>query len=71
MATYRQIQARVKAVAGFVPKTSWIADVKEAHSLVGRVAHNRQSQNGRVYSCPQERRFAIEAALRHFGMLAS
>jgi hypothetical protein len=32
-ATYSQIKAFVKETAGFVPKTDWIAHVKELHGL--------------------------------------
>lgn len=69
MATYRQIQNRVRAQAGYVPKSSWIADVKEAHALTRRLAHNRQSEERRINPCPPEKRASIEAAMQYFGML--
>ena len=68
-ATYKDIQAQVKAVHGFVPKTCWIADVKSAHRLTVRKAPNRLSVNERAYPCPTSKRAAIEGALRHFGMI--
>jgi hypothetical protein len=69
MATYRQIQEQVKAVAGYVPKTCWIADVKAQHRLTERQAPNRQSPTIRAYPCPPDKRSSIEAAMRHFGMI--
>lgn len=69
MATYRQIQERVKAEAGFVPKSCWIAHVKSDHGLIGRNAPNRADPHEREYPCPLTKRPAIEAALRHFDMI--
>lgn len=69
MATYRQIQDRVKAHGGFVPKTCWIAHVKDGHGLVGTRAPNRISLDARKHPCPTDKRAAIEAALRHFQMI--
>ena len=68
MATYKQIQQRVRVSDGFVPKTCWIADVMAAHGLTMRTASNRIDPNTREYPCPAEKRTAIERALRHFGM---
>ena len=69
MATYRQIQDWVRMKSGFVPKTSWIAHVKADLGLPQRIAPNRYNHPTRVYSCPPQRRIAIEAALRHFEMI--
>lgn len=69
MATYRQIQDRVQRVDGFVPKTCWIADVKNAHGLTQRTAPNRMSDGKRLHPCPPARRASIEMALKHFGMI--
>jgi hypothetical protein len=69
MATYREIQNRVRAVSGFVPKTSWIAHVKADRGLSERAAVNRFKHPTRVNPCPTTRRAEIEAALRHFGMV--
>jgi hypothetical protein len=68
MATYRQLQDRVRTAAGYVPKTCWIADVKQKHGLTTRQAPNRQSA-ARKYPCPSDKLASIEAALRHFGMI--
>ena len=69
MATYRQIQDRVKATHGFTPKTCWIAHVKEGHGLIATQAPNRIDTNRREHPCPMEKRAAIEAALVHFRMV--
>ncbi len=68
MATYKKIQTWVKKEYGFVPKTCWIADVKEKAGLPVRKAPNRQDGE-RVYPCPAEKEEAIRAAFRHFGMV--
>jgi hypothetical protein len=70
MATYDQIRAWVKAHHGFVPKTCWIAHVKELNGLGPRVAHNRLGRE-RAVPCPANKRHALEQALGHFGMLPS
>jgi hypothetical protein len=68
MATYREIQERVKATHGFMAKTCWIADVKAAHGLTGSQAPNRINDNRREQPCPPDKRSAIEAALKYFRM---
>ena len=65
--TYIDIQAHVRATQGFTPKTAWIAHVKDSNGLAVRRTHNRASS--RLVPCPPDRRAAIEAALRHFGVL--
>ena len=69
MAIYREIQNWVRAASGFVPKTSWIAHVKADRGLSDRAATNRFDHPTRVNPYPTTRRPAIEAALRHFGMV--
>jgi hypothetical protein len=69
VATYKQIQDRVKSEHGFVPKTCWIADVKASHGLTTRQAPNRFSENSREYPCPSEKRSAIEKAMKFYGMI--
>jgi len=68
VATYRQIQERVKSQAGFVPQTCWIADVKAGRGLTSDIAPNRIDPHARVKPCPEGKRRAIEAALDYFGM---
>lgn len=69
MASYREIQDRVKATHGFAAKTCWIAHVKAGHGLTGSQAPNRIDPATRQQPCPPKRRAAIEAALVHFGMV--
>jgi len=68
MATYKQIQDWVKIKYGFVPKTCWIADVKQKSGLNVRMASNRISKE-REYPCPKDEEAAIKAALKHFNMI--
>jgi len=69
MATYKQIQDRVMATSGFVPKTCWIAHLKADYDLVKRPAPNRISEDRREHPCPETKRPAIAAALWHFQMI--
>jgi len=68
-ATYSQIKAFVKETAGFVPKTDWIAHVKELHGLRLQRTRNEPRTN-RLEPCPPSKRKAIEDALRQFGFLS-
>ena len=67
MATYRQIQDWVKQQYGFVPKTCWIAHVKEMSGITLRKAANRLGEQRRM-PCPQDKVEPIRAALKHFEM---
>jgi hypothetical protein len=69
VATYADIQREVKASAGFVPKTCWIAHVLELLGIKLRTAPNRINFHGRKYPCPPEKRLAITAALYRLGRL--
>lgn len=69
MATYRQISEWVKRNFDFVPKTCWIAHVKELHGLPVKAAHNRHDLAVRVMPCPEDKKLPIEAAFRHFKMI--
>jgi hypothetical protein len=68
MATYREIQAWVKKQSDFVPKTCWIAHVMSDQNLTTRKAPNRISGTMRQHPCPDDKRPAILAALKHFKM---
>jgi len=68
MATYRQIQDWVKQQYGFVPKTCWIAHVKEIAGIKVNKAPNRLGEE-RLIPCPQDKVEPIHAALKHFGMV--
>lgn len=68
MATYIQIQEWVKQKYGFIPKTCWIADVKQKKGIHVHKAPNRIGMD-RVYPCPTEKEKPIVEALKHFGMI--
>jgi hypothetical protein len=69
MATYQQISDHVRKHYKFVPKTCWIAHVLSEYGLTKRVAPNRHNLNRCLHPCPDNRRPAIESALRHFAMI--
>jgi hypothetical protein len=68
MATYKQIQDWVKQRYGFIPKTCWIAHVKDMSGLPMRKAPNRQGVE-RVEPSPPGKVEPIMSALRHFGII--
>jgi hypothetical protein len=55
MATYRQIQEHVRAQAGWLPKTCWIAHVESDLGLPVRDAWNRANAERQV-PCPSDKR---------------
>ena len=55
MATYKQIQDRVRSQAGWLPKTCWIAHVKSDFGLPMRDAPNRAGAERQV-PCPPDKR---------------
>ncbi|PKO02756.1 MAG: hypothetical protein CVU43_06300 [Chloroflexi bacterium HGW-Chloroflexi-5] len=65
MATYKDIQKWVKEKYNFVPKTCWIAHIKEISGLPVRIAPNRLGDQ-RVNPCPENRIGPIQAALKYF-----
>ena len=69
MATYEEIAKRVKQDSGFVPKTCWIAHVKELNGLPVRRASNRKDPSIRLEPCPPDKRKSIEDAMRALGMI--
>jgi hypothetical protein len=69
MATVKEIQAYTKAQSGFVPKSCWIAHVKEMCGLSPKVAPNRKDINVRQVPCPANKITAIKEALHHFNMI--
>jgi hypothetical protein len=66
--TYKAIQSWVKDTFGFVPKTCWIAHMKETLGIPRRVASNRLRIDLRSNPCPEGREAAILAAFVHFGL---
>jgi hypothetical protein len=69
MTTYKQIQDYVKQTYGYVPKTCWIAHMKEIVGLKPKVSPNRHSPTKRVHPCPNDKRKDLEEAFKHFNML--
>lgn len=69
MATYTQIQAYVKDKYGYLPKSCWIAHVKELSGLHPKVSPNRYSISARTNPCPDAKQADLKDALRHFNML--
>src|SRR5713101_4452131 len=67
-ATYSVIANWVKKTFGWVPKTCWIAHMKELCGLPVRKAPNRGQGSQRQVPCPEDRRSAIHAAFVHFGL---
>ena len=68
MATYKALQADVKARTGRTVKTCWIAHVKELQGLSPKPAPNRQGSQ-RKHPCPCQFRPHIVESLCRFGML--
>lgn len=48
MATYKEIQDYVKSTYGFVPKTCWIAHMKEVYNIPVKISSNRNSANQKI-----------------------
>jgi hypothetical protein len=68
IATYKEIQNRVKQNYGFVPKTCWIVEVKEISGLSVRKVHNRRGSE-KVNPCPREKVEPIRATMSCFRMI--
>ena len=69
MATYGEITAWVEDNYGWtLHRTCWIAHCKELAGSPVDPAWNR-ADGARVVGCPPDRRPAIFAAFRHFGMI--
>jgi len=69
MATYKAIQEYVKGKYGFLPKTCWIAHMKEICGIPVKIAPNRYSAGSREVPCPPEKMEAIKSAFTHFKMI--
>lgn len=69
MPTYGEITAWVEDNYGWtIHHTCWIAHCKELAGIPVDPAWNR-TEGGRAAECPPDRRPAIFAAFRHFGMI--
>ena len=62
MATYKEIQDYVKETYGFLPKTCWIAHMKELCGVPVKNAPNRISPTHREKPCPPEKMLYIKEA---------
>jgi hypothetical protein len=69
MAKYEQIQNWVKDRYGFIPKTCYIAHVKEICGLPLRNAWNRQDPAKRENPCPPDKVESIKKAFENFRMI--
>jgi hypothetical protein len=69
MATSAEIQKFVQRHHGFIPKTGWIAHVKEVHGVPTVRGAKRARRDRHLEPCPPDKREAIEEALRHFGVI--
>ena len=69
MATYKQIQQYIKEEKGYIPKTCWIAHMKEVCGLKPKVAINRYSIDMRTNPCPLEKQNDLRNAFRKFKMI--
>ena len=56
MATDTEIQKFVQRHHGFIPKTGWIAHVKEIHGILTRREANRARRGRNIEPCPGEKR---------------
>jgi len=71
MATYKQMQDYVRDNFGYVPKTCWIAHMKEICGLSPQIAKNRRSHAVRMYPCPPEKQDDLRKAFMHFNWIPS
>mgnify|MGYP006952611412 CR=1 FL=1 len=69
MATYKQIQGFVKQQYGYIPKSCWIAHMKEVCGLNPKLSARRNSVASRVHPCPLERQDDIRHSFEHFKMI--
>ena len=69
MATYKEIQDYVKFNNGYIPKSCWIAHIKELCGLNPKMSARRYSPTSRVHPCPLEKQEELRNAFRHFGMI--
>ena len=68
MATYKQMERYIRKTYGFVPKSCWIAHMKEKCNLPVKRAWNRAGGT-RVIPCPTDKESAIISAFKHFGLI--
>jgi len=71
MTTYKDVQVYVKSNFGYVPKSCWIAHMKEVCGLNPQIAKNRRSAAKRMYPCPPEKQDDLRKAFEHFGWVSN
>jgi len=69
MATDTEIKKFVQQHHGVIPKTGWIAHVKEVHGVPTVRGAKRARRDRSIEPCSPEKRESIEEALRHFGVI--
>ncbi len=69
MATYEAIQEYVKRKYNVSIKSCWIAHMKEVCGLDVKMSPKRYDENKRTNPCPDSKKYMIEDAFRHFGMV--
>jgi hypothetical protein len=66
MATYKEIQNYVKQNNGYIPKSCWIAHMKELCGLNPKMSARRYSPTTRTHPCPLEKQ---DDAFKHYRMV--
>ena len=69
MATYKEIQNYVKLNNGYIPKSCWIAHMKELCGLNPRMSSRRYSTTSRTHPCPLEKQEDLRNAFSHFKLI--
>lgn len=68
--TYPEIKAWVMENHGLKVSSLYISQVKRKHGLpVGESYNKPKTEGAKVPQCPPEKEAAIEAALRHYGLI--
>lgn len=69
-AAYEEIKAYVLEHTGLKVSHLYIAQVKQKYGIIERENYNKpKSENPRQPECPPEKKAAITAALKYFGMI--
>lgn len=69
MATYKQIQEYIKENYSYIPKSCWIAHMKEICGLKPKISSRRNSPDSRVHPCPETKQNDIIETFKHFKMI--
>jgi len=68
MGLYERVQRDVKRNEGYVPKTCWIAHMKQKCGLPVRKAWNRAGK-GRMVPCPSDKEKSIRDSFKRLGLI--